>query len=76
MRRNQFGRGRWYLPAEITYVGGKTGTDGQFKHEGLFFYYRGTPYAIVLYTCGRFGREENFWRIGALFGGLFREYIA
>lgn len=76
MRRNQFGRGRWFLPAEITYVGGKTGTAGEYKHEGLFFYYRGTPYAIVLYTSGRFGREENFWRIGALFGGLFREYIA
>jgi hypothetical protein len=76
MRRNQFGRGRWYLPAEITYIGGKTGTDGEYKHEGLFFYYRGTPYAIVLYTSGRFGREENFWKIGAMFGGLFREFIA
>lgn len=76
MRRNQFGRGRWYLPAEITYIGGKTGTDGEYKHEGLFFYYHGTPYAIVLYTNGGFGRQENFWRIGALFGGLFREYIA
>jgi len=76
MRRNQFGRGRWYLPAEITYIGGKTGTDGPYKHEGLFFKYRGTDYAIVLYTNGHFGRSENFWRIGALFGGLFREYIA
>lgn len=75
-RRNQFGRGRWYLPAEITQVGGKTGTDGPFKHEGLWFYCRGTPYAIVLYSDGHFGREENFWRIGAIFGGLFREYIA
>ncbi|MBL9130485.1 MAG: hypothetical protein JNG86_04750 [Verrucomicrobiaceae bacterium] len=75
-RRNQFGRGRWYLPAEITFVGGKTGTDGPYKHEGLFFDYRGSKYAIVLYSDGHFGRQENFWRIGALFGGLFREYIA
>lgn len=75
-RRNQFGRGRWYLPAEITYIGGKTGTDGPYKHEGLWFYYRGTPYAIVIYSDGHFGRHESFWRIGAVFGGLFREYIA
>lgn len=75
-RRNQFGRGRWYLPAEITYIGGKTGTDGPYKHEGLFFHYRGTPYAIVMYSDGHFGRHENFWRVGAVFGGLFREHIA
>jgi len=75
-RRNQFGRGRWYLPAEITFIGGKTGTDGPYKHEGLFFDYRGTRYAIVMYSDGHFGRQENFWRVGAVFGGLFREYIA
>ncbi|HRH97274.1 MAG TPA: hypothetical protein PLB55_15150 [Prosthecobacter sp.] len=75
-RRNQFGRGRWYLPAEITYIGGKTGTDGPYKHEGLFFDYPGTRYAIVMYSDGHFGRHESFWRVGAIFGGLFREYIA
>lgn len=76
MRRNQFGIGHWYLPAEVTYVGGKTGNWGGYQHEGLFFYYRGTPYAIVLYTADRFALDGNFWRIGAMFGGLFREYIA
>jgi len=76
MRRNQYGIGHWYLPAEITYLGGKTGNYGEWQHEGLFFYYRGTPYAIVLYTGGRFALDGNYWRIGAMFGGLFREYVA
>lgn len=76
MRRNQYGIGHWYLPAEITYLGGKTGNYGEWQHEGLFFYYRGTPYAIVLYTGGRFALDGNYWRIGAMFGGLFRDYIA
>jgi hypothetical protein len=75
MRRAQFGRGRWYLPSSITYVGGKTGTSGEYKHEGLFFKYHGTPYAIVVYTKGHFGRGSNYWKMGAMFGGLFREYI-
>jgi hypothetical protein len=76
MRRNQYGIGHWYLPAEVTYLGGKTGNFGDYQHEGLFFYYRNTPYAIVLYTGGRFAMDGNYWRIGAMFGGLFREYIA
>ena len=76
MRRNQYGIGHKYLPAEVTYLGGKTGNYGDFQHEGLFFYYRDVPYAIVLYTGGRFALDGHYWRIGALFGGLFREYIA
>jgi hypothetical protein len=76
MRRNQYGIGHWYLPSEITYLGGKTGNWGDFQHEALYFYYRNTPYAIALYTDGRFALDGNFWRIGAMFGGLFREYIA
>lgn len=76
MRTSQYGRGRWYLPNSISYCGGKTGTSGAFKHEGLFFDYRSTPYAIVVYTKGYFGRSENYWKMGALFGGLFREYVA
>jgi hypothetical protein len=76
MRRNQYGIGHWYLPSEITYLGGKTGNWGDYQHEGLFFYYRGTPYAIVLYTGDRFAMDGHFWRLGAMFGGLFREYIA
>ena len=76
MRRAQFGRGRWYLPNTINYIGGKTGTYGQFKHEGLWFTHRGTPYSIVLYTKGHFGSGSNIWKMGAMFGGLFREHIA
>ena len=76
MRRAQFGRGRWYLPREISYVGGKTGTYGEWKHEGLFFRYRNRHFSIVIYTKGHFGRGQNYWKMGALFGGLFREYIA
>ncbi len=34
------------------------------------------PYAIVMCSDGPFGREENFWRVGAVFGGLIREHIA
>ena len=76
MRRAQFGRGRWYLPSSIQYIGGKTGTYGQYKHEGLWFNHGGTPYSIVIYTKGHFGRGSNIWKMGALFGGLFREHIA
>ncbi|MEN3941301.1 hypothetical protein WJU23_08405 [Prosthecobacter sp. SYSU 5D2] len=76
MRRNQYGIGHKHLPAEITYLGGKTGNYGDYQHEGLFFYYRNTPYAIVLYTGGRFALDGHYGRIGAMFGGLFREHIA
>ncbi|WP_166647132.1 serine hydrolase [Prosthecobacter fusiformis] len=76
MRRNQYGIGHKYLPAEVTYLGGKTGNYADYQHEGLFFYYQGTPYAIVLYTGQRFALDGNYWLISALFGGLFREYIA
>ncbi len=76
MRRNQYGIGHWYLPSQVTYLGGKTGNWGGYQHEGLFFYYRDIPYAIVLYTADRFAMDGNFWRIGAMFGGLFREHIA
>ncbi len=75
MRRAQYGRGRWYLPASITYIGGKTGTFNDWKHEGLWFRHNGTFYAITIYTKGYFGRGENYWKMGALFGGLFREHI-
>ena len=75
MRRSQFGRGRWYLPRSISYVGGKTGTSGGFKHEGLFFKHRGGSWAIVVYTKNNFGTGSNIWKMGALFGGLFREHI-
>jgi len=34
------------------------------------------PYAIVMNSDGHFGREENFWRLGEVFGGLIREPIA
>ena len=76
MRRNQYGIGHWYLPGEISYLGGKTGNAAHYQHEALFFYYRGSAYAIVLYTQDRFAMDGNFWKIGALFGGLFREHIA
>lgn len=75
-RRSQFGRGRWYLPSSITYIGGKTGTYNEFKHEGLWFNHRGTFYSIVIYTKGHFGRGDNIWKMGALFGGLYRQYVA
>lgn len=76
MRRAQYGRGRWYLPRSISYIGGKTGTYNEWKHEGLWFNKGGTPYAIVVYTKGHFGRGENYWKMGALFGGLYRQYVA
>ncbi len=76
MRRSQFGAGRYYLPRSITYVGGKTGTSGGFKHEGLFFKHRGSAYAIVVYSKNGFGSGGNIWKMGAMFGGLFREYVA
>ncbi|MEM7699288.1 MAG: hypothetical protein AAF236_12900 [Verrucomicrobiota bacterium] len=75
MRRSQFGAGRWYLPRSITYIGGKTGTSAGHKHEGLFFKHRGGSWAIVVYTRNNFGTGGNIWRMGALFGGLFREHI-
>lgn len=76
MRRAQYGRGRWYLPRSISYIGGKTGTFNDWKHEGLWFNKGGTPYAIVVYTKDYFGRGENYWKMGALFGGLYRQYVA
>ncbi|MEO0413330.1 MAG: hypothetical protein AAF226_00100 [Verrucomicrobiota bacterium] len=75
MRRSQYGRGRWYLPSSITYVGGKTGTSAGYKNEGLFFKHKGRDWAIVVYTKNNFGTGSNIWRMGALFGGLFREHI-
>lgn len=75
MRRSQFGAGRWYLPRSISYVGGKTGTSGGFKNEGLFFKKGGSAWAIVVYTKSGFGSGGNIWKMGALFGGLYREYI-
>ena len=75
MRRAQYGRGRWYLPRSISYIGGKTGTYNEWKHEGLWFNKGGTPYAIVIYTKGYFGRGDSYWKMGAMFGGLYRQYI-
>ena len=73
MRRDQYGLGRWVLPANITYIGGKTGNYGEWDHESLFFYYRGTPYAIVLYTRGNFAPGNQ---LGCMMGGLFYDYCA
>jgi hypothetical protein len=76
MRRDQYGLGRWVMPASITYIGGKTGNYGEWDHESLFFYHRGTPYAIVLFTKGHFAPSGQDWRLGAMVGGLFRDYCA
>jgi len=76
MRRDQFGLGRWVLPSSITYIGGKTGNYGEWDHESLFFYYGSTPYAIVLFTRGHFAPPGQNWKLGAMMGGLFREYCA
>ena len=76
MRRDQYGLGRWVMPASITYIGGKTGNYGEWDHESLFFYHRGTPYAIVLFTKGHFAPSGQDWRLGAMMGGLFRDYCA
>ncbi len=76
MRRDQFGFGRLYLPGSIVYAGGKTGNYGDVDHEGLFFYHGSTPYALVLYTKGHFAPGGQQWKMGAMMGGLFREYIA
>ena len=73
MRRDQYGLGRWVLPASITYIGGKTGNYGEWDHESLFFYYRNTPYAIVLYTRGNFAPGNQ---LGCMMGGLFYDYCA
>lgn len=73
MRRDQYGLGRWVMPASITYIGGKTGNYGEWDHESLFFYHRGTPYAIVLYTRGNFAPGNQ---LGCMMGGLFRDYCA
>ena len=73
MRRDQYGLGRWVMPASITYIGGKTGNYGEWDHESLFFYYRNTPYAIVLYTRGNFAGGNQ---LGCMMGGLFHEYCA
>jgi len=76
MRRDQYGLGRWVLPASITYIGGKTGNYGEWDHESLFFYYGSTPYAIVLFTRGHFAPPGQDWKLGAMMGGLFRDYCA
>lgn len=73
MRRDQYGLGRWVMPASITYIGGKTGNYGEWNHESLFFYHRNTPYAIVLYTRGNFAHGNQ---LGCMMGGLFRDYCA
>ena len=73
MRRDQYGLGRWVMPASITYIGGKTGNYGEWDHESLFFYHRNTPYAIVLYTRGNFAPGNQ---LGCMMGGLFRDYCA
>ncbi len=73
MRRDQYGLGRWVMPASITYIGGKTGNYGEWDHESLFFYYRNIPYAIVLYTRGNFAPGNQ---LGCMMGGLFHEYCA
>jgi hypothetical protein len=73
MRRDQYGLGRWVMPASITYIGGKTGNYGEWDHESLFFYHRGTPFSIVLYTRGHFAPGNQ---LGCMMGGLFREYCA
>ncbi|MCB1275967.1 hypothetical protein [Prosthecobacter sp.] len=73
MRRDQYGLGRWVMPSSITYIGGKTGNYGEWDHESLFFYHRGTPYAIVLYTRGNFAPGNQ---LGCMMGGLFRDYCA
>lgn len=73
MRRDQYGLGRWVMPASITYIGGKTGNYGEWDHESLFFYHRNTPYAIVLYTRGNFAPRNE---LGCMMGGLFWEYCA
>ena len=76
MRRDQYGLGRWVLPASITYIGGKTGNYGEWDHESLFFHHRGTPYAIVLFTRGHFAPSGQDWKLGAMMGGLFRDHCA
>ncbi|HEY1052240.1 MAG TPA: hypothetical protein VGE39_20855 [Prosthecobacter sp.] len=76
MRRDQYGLGRWTLPRSITYIGGKTGNYGEWDHESLFFYHGATPYAIVLFTRGHFAPQGSDWKLGAMMGGLFRNYCA
>lgn len=76
MRCDQYGLGRWILPASITYIGGKTGNYGEWDHESLFFYHRHTPYAIVLFTRGHFAPPGQDWKLAAMMGGLFRDCCA
>lgn len=76
MRRDQYGLGRWTLPRSITYIGGKTGNYGEWDHESLFFYHGQTPYAIVLFTRGHFAPDGSDWKLGAMMGGLFRDYCS
>jgi hypothetical protein len=76
MRRDQYGFGRLYLPRHITYAGGKTGNYGEWDHEALFFYHGTTPYAVTLFTRGDFSPGKMNLPLGAMMGGLFREYIA
>jgi len=75
MRRDQYGFGRLFLPRHVSYVGGKTGNYGEWDHESLFFYHGGVPYSIVVFTRGDFSPGKMNWPLGAMIGGLFREYI-
>ncbi len=76
MRRDQYGFGRLYLPRHIAYAGGKTGNYGEWDHEALFFYEGSTPYAISLFTRGDFSPGKMNLPLGAMMGGLYREYVA
>jgi hypothetical protein len=75
MRRDQYGFGRLFLPRHVTYIGGKTGNYGEWDHESLFFYHGNVPYSIVVFTRGDFSPGKMNWPLGAMIGGLFREYI-
>lgn len=75
MRRDQYGFGRLFLPRHITYIGGKTGNYGEWDHESLFFYHGNVPYSIVVFTRGDFSPGKMNWPLGAMIGGLFREYV-
>jgi len=76
MRRDQYGFGRLYLPTHLSFAGGKTGNYGQWDHEALFFYHGATPYAITLFTSGDFSPGKSNVPLGAMIGGLYREFVA
>lgn len=75
MRRDQYGFGRLYLPRHLTYAGSKTGNYGEWDHEAVFFYHGSTPYAITLFTRGNFAPGKSNIPLGAMIGGLYREYV-